>query len=286
MRAWLKNEFLKDDDYKKTYYLHLPRWIFSLGRENLKSLLEGIIDGDGTHITKSTGFQISTTSKAFGEDLLELALLIGKTGNLRTLPPKIRTFPAGHTSICKEQYVVSINDKVEHLFDIRTASVTKEHYTGTVYCVNLESEHRLFVMRNGKSVWCGNCANEIVRHRVASFSQESTRYVNYSGEGPTFIRPNFFKTKEDEQLWRDTMALLAQTYKTMIEHGMTPQEARCVLPNSLKTELIMTANIREWRHFLKLRTDSATHPQMRQVACQLLDMCKEKIPVLFDDINY
>ena len=129
-------------------------------------------------------------------------------------------------------------------------------------------------------------ANEIVRHRIASFSQESTRYVNYSGEGPTSIRPNFFKTKEDEQLWRDAMASLAQTYKTMIEHGMTPQEARCVLPNSLKTELIMTANIREWRHFLRLRTDLAAHPQMRQVACQLLDMCKEKIPVLFDDINY
>ncbi len=129
-------------------------------------------------------------------------------------------------------------------------------------------------------------ANEIIRHRIASFSQESTRYVNYSDEGPTFVKPNFFKTKEDEQLWRDTMASLAQTYKTMIEHGMTPQEARCVLPNSLKTELIMTANIREWRHFLKLRTAPAAHPQMRQVACQLLDMCKEKIPVLFDDINY
>ena len=73
-------------------------------------------------------------------------------------------------------------------------------------------------------------------------------------------------------------------YFSMLELGATPQEARSILPNSLKTELVMTANIREWRNFFKLRTEQATHPQMREVAVPLLKELKSKIPILFDDI--
>lgn len=72
----------------------------------------------------------------------------------------------------------------------------------------------------------------------------------------------------------------------MLDWGCTPEEARAVLPNSLKTELIMTANIREWRHFLKLRTANAAHPQMKEVARPLLNKFKQLMPVLFDDITY
>ena len=70
----------------------------------------------------------------------------------------------------------------------------------------------------------------------------------------------------------------------MLDIGCTPQEARAVLPNSLKTEIVMTANLREWRHFLKLRTSPAAHPQIREVAIPLLDELKSLIPVIFDDI--
>jgi thymidylate synthase (FAD) len=73
-------------------------------------------------------------------------------------------------------------------------------------------------------------------------------------------------------------------YFAMLEDGCTPQEARAVLPNSLKTEIVMTANIREWRHFFKLRCASAAHPQMREVANMALKMCQEKMPALFGDI--
>ena len=76
-----------------------------------------------------------------------------------------------------------------------------------------------------------------------------------------------------------------QYYFSMLDWGCTPEEARAVLPNSLKTELVMTANIREWRHFLKLRTSPAAHPQMREVAGLLLKKVKAKIPVVFDDIE-
>jgi thymidylate synthase (FAD) len=132
--------------------------------------------------------------------------------------------------------------------------------------------------------------HEIVRHRIASYCQESTRYCNYSqgkfGNEITVIKPCFF---EDGSLnyayWESSCRDAEASYINLIENGATPQEARSVLPNSLKTEIIMTANMREWRHFLKLRTSTAAHPQMREVAIMLLNQFKSKIPVLFDDIE-
>jgi thymidylate synthase (FAD) len=137
-------------------------------------------------------------------------------------------------------------------------------------------------------------SHEIVRHRIASYCQESTRYCNYGNDKfnseLTFIRPFYWNAGLGEpkhdlyRRWLTAMQHAEDTYLHMIEAGATPQEARSVLPNSLKTELIMTANMREWRHFFKLRTDKAAHPQMIQVASHLLSEFQSKIPVLFDDI--
>lgn len=131
--------------------------------------------------------------------------------------------------------------------------------------------------------------HEIVRHRMASYCQESQRYVSYAkekfGGEATFINPLFWEEgSQDWMEWKASCHMAEMTYLSMINRGVPPQEARTVLPNSTKTELVMTANIREWRHFLKLRTDKAAHPQMRQVALMLLHEFKDKIPVLFDDI--
>ena len=132
-------------------------------------------------------------------------------------------------------------------------------------------------------------SHEIVRHRMASYCQESTRYCNYSKEGfgseITVIEPCFWKTfSRHWVLWRDGCEAAEESYFLLLEQGATPQEARSVLPNSLKTEVVMTANIREWRHFLKLRCSPAAHPQMREVALILLDKVHWLIPVCFDDI--
>lgn len=133
-------------------------------------------------------------------------------------------------------------------------------------------------------------SHEIVRHRLASYSQESTRYCNYSkgdfnGE-ITVIEPLYLdKHSRAYSLWLDAMEMAEMAYFKLLNEGLTPQEARAVLPNSLKTELIMTANVREWRHFLKLRTSSAAHPQMREVAGMLHDELRQMVPVLFDDIK-
>ena len=133
-------------------------------------------------------------------------------------------------------------------------------------------------------------SHEIVRHRLASYSQESTRYCNYSndrfGSELTFIKPCFFKEAKGAYCsWYNTMDFAECAYFDMLEDGCTPQEARSVLPNSTKTEIVMTANLREWRHFLKLRTAKAAHPQMRELTVPLLHELQERIPVVFDDIQ-
>ena len=133
-------------------------------------------------------------------------------------------------------------------------------------------------------------SHEIVRHRIASFSQESTRYCNYSndrfGSELTFIKPCFWKecTLAYKQ-WSLAVAFAEKEYFSLLDCGCTPQEARSVLPNSVKTEIVMTANLREWRHFLKLRTAKAAHPQMRELTVPLLHELQRQIPVVFDDIK-
>jgi thymidylate synthase (FAD) len=141
-------------------------------------------------------------------------------------------------------------------------------------------------------------SHEIVRHRIASYSQESTRYCNYAkdkfGNEITVIDITTFflycNLSEEDHLkacdtWLSAMRRCEQDYKTLIDLGVQPQIARSVLPNSLKTEIVVTYNLREWRHFFKLRTTLKAHPQMRQIINPLLTAFKELIPVVFDDIE-
>lgn len=166
-------------------------------------------------------------------------------------------------------------------------------------------------------------SHELVRHRLASFAQESTRYCNYSddkfGNELTFIRPCFFEgvehpCKDEAEVgkviaelmlypelpcyfrtltpiqqayftWHVNCILIEDMYLYLIEKcKLSPQEARCVLSNSLKTEVVMTANYREWRHFFDLRCNGAAHPQMRELTIPLLKEVHERIPVIFDDL--
>lgn len=135
-------------------------------------------------------------------------------------------------------------------------------------------------------------SHELVRHRLASFAQESTRYCNYSkddfGSEITFIIPEYLDYKSAGwNTWKETMKVCEDSYFKLLDIGLTPQEARAVLPNSLKTEVVMTANLREWRHFFKLRalgTTGKPHPQMLEVTVPLLEDFKQMIPVVFDDL--
>ena len=139
-------------------------------------------------------------------------------------------------------------------------------------------------------------SHELVRHRIASFAQESTRYCNYSkdkfGNEITVILPCFFDTGMGilsnslvYQEWKLACECAEERYFNLLKMGATPQQARTVLPNSLKTEITITANYREWRNFFKLRTAEAAHPQMREITIPLLKELKTFIPIIFDDIE-
>ncbi len=146
-------------------------------------------------------------------------------------------------------------------------------------------------------------SHEIVRHRLASFSQESTRYCDYKGD-VEFVIPEWSRSlpgyascciddaavstmdevNDPHLYWLYAMQVAENTYKKLRAQGWRPEQARAVLPNSLKTEIVMTANLREWRHFFKLRTAAAAHPQMREVAVPLLELFNERVPVVFADL--
>jgi thymidylate synthase (FAD) len=144
-------------------------------------------------------------------------------------------------------------------------------------------------------------SHELVRHRVGiSFSQESTRYCRYdrSSEGKelTLIRPTFWTDDEKATNWSPVAEIMytrwlrsmqdaEDAYNDLVSRGAKPEEARSVLPNSLKTEIVTTANLREWRHILKLRTSPKAHPQMRQVMIPLLAELQSKVPIIFDDVG-
>jgi len=144
--------------------------------------------------------------------------------------------------------------------------------------------------------------HELVRHRLVGYCQESTRYCNYSkdkfGNELTYIDPCFwneldisnlpdscYEDNPKRKLWEETLQMIEKNYLRLINLGATPQEARSILPNSLKTEIVVTANMREWRYILKLRTSSAAHPQIKEVMDIAKMILKENCPNVFGDIN-
>ena len=148
-------------------------------------------------------------------------------------------------------------------------------------------EHSSFTV---KFICDRGVSHEIVRHRIASFAQESTRYVNYSsgkfGNEINVIKPLFYEEGSLQySLWETSCQYAEEYYMRLIKEGSTPQEARSVLPNSLKTEIVVTMNLREWRHFFKLRTAKVAHPQMREITIPLLNELKKTLPEIFGDIE-
>ena len=128
-------------------------------------------------------------------------------------------------------------------------------------------------------------SHEIVRHRIGSYSQESTRYCDYATpRGVTVIDPLFFAEHgEQRRIWLDAMQAAEAAYGQLRRLGVAPQAARLVLPHSVKTELIVTFNLREWRHFFCLRCGAGAHPQIREIALMLLKAMQKHIPIVFDD---
>ena len=144
-------------------------------------------------------------------------------------------------------------------------------------------------------------SHELVRHRLASISQESTRYCRYN-DHMVFVIPDWctdivegdYNSIEDfahfknmnEMMFAAECKKIEDLYSTFLKAGWKPEQAREILPNCLKTEIHMTANIREWRHIFQMRCSKNAHPNMRQIMRPLLDDIKTRIPIVFDDITY
>lgn len=306
----------------KSFTCRVPNLIKEASLFQLTSFITGVMLGDGNQHKSNNHRVVYTSSKLMADDLQECFLRVGVSANIRTIAPRTRVFPSGKESQCKESYIVSVSEerRSNPLLDKRGAKEfgTKIVYEGNVYCATVPT-HRLYVRRNGIPVWCGN-SHEEVRHRLQAISQESTRYCNYSkekyGNEIAVIDPFYFDKKDtlaDVDLpdfgelcmvrrdgdvfcrskymnkfdvWFLGMQLAEWTYLQLIAMGASAQEARSVLPNSLKTEMRVTMNVREWRHVLSIRTAAGVHPQMAEVMVPCLASFQDAWPVLFGDISH
>ena len=185
---------------------------------------------------------------------------------------------------CPSNYASGIVPSNDHLFNEKYWK--KKHYSGKVYCVTVPNG-TLYVKRNGKSFWCGN-SHELVRHRLASYAQESTRFVDYSKEKYggllVIVQPTIDMMSEAKDEWTDAMNDAERHYFRLRELGIKPQEARSVLPIGMKTEIVIGANLREWRHIFKLRCALNAHPIIRGIMRDVLMKFYNKIPSLYKDL--
>lgn len=317
---WLVDNFIDGKNTRKTYYLTLPRWMFyRLSATNMKHFLYGVFIGNGSHHTLTheqllsnnisifetgAGFNIYTGSEYFANDLVEMALLCGLCGNKRLAQIRPRTFPNGHTTLdCKQSYIVSILTQGYHLF--RTKS-NKSYidYNDKVYCVNLEKYHKLYVMRNGRACWCGNCTHQLVRHRIASYSQKSQRYVNENDFD--YIMPEAIRNDDYcYDVFKDTMRCINDAYKDIedclekkytkefIEQGMdektaknkaskiAAENARAVLPNACETKIIVTMNARSLFNFFAHRCCNRAQDEIRELATEMYKLVYAIAPNIF-----
>ena len=127
---------------------------------------------------------------------------------------------------------------------------------------------------------------EITRHRLSSFCVESQRYIQEAKTGNiTFIKPEWYNVEDEATtVWQNQIQSAEDAYKELIALGCKPEQAREVLPNSTACRIIMKANLREWRHIFELRTSKFAYPQMRTLATQMLKLCNERVPIVFNDL--
>lgn len=127
-------------------------------------------------------------------------------------------------------------------------------------------------------------SHQVIRHRIASYTQESQRFCQYNDE-ITVIDPGFPKNSINWEFWYQSCKKAEITYIALLGRGVSPQKARKVLPNSTKTEIVITQNLRQWRHFFSVRCAKDADPDMQALANMILKLFKDNVPVVFDDLK-
>jgi hypothetical protein len=276
----------------------VPKWIKQAPANYIKAFLDGCVMGDGSVHKKNNHIVLYAPSQLLADDYQELFLKVGLCSTVRVVDKigECRLLNGKPIKTNLLSFIVSVTTRTnDHLFNKKHWS--KEHYKGKVYCVTVPNGV-IYVRRNGKAFWSGN-SHELVRHRMAVYSQESTRWCNYKG-GVTFIIPpwvdinegeydvykynNFNKQGVVKETWFKHMFDSEVDYQTLLNNGWSPQQARSVLPNSLKTEVVMTANMTEWkliRNQRKLGTTGNPHPQMLELMVPFFDEVEARLPEIF-----
>lgn len=277
---------------KKSNVGRVPMWIKMAPKNYIESFIEGVIVGDGSIHKKNGHTVIYTGSEQMANDYQECILKIGLSSIIRT-DNRIGMKRIVFGKLIENKrisYIVSITKRTnEHLFNRKHWE--KKYYKGKVYCVTVPNG-TLYVRRNGKPLWSGN-THELVRHRLASFTQESTRYVDESNFlvviPPTknmdekLVELVLADGQKHKVSFKDWIGLNEQMYRGLRFAGWVPQDARQILPIGIKSQIVMTANFREWRHIFKLRTAVDAHWEIREVMINLLKELRGIIPVIFDD---
>lgn len=263
----------------------------------LRELFDAYIEGDGSVHKESGHIQAYTISEGLKDDLQELALKLGmsattwidnRVGEHGGRPEIISNHPCHVISFvtCKNEPLVNSRGGNKHDKWI--------DYDGMVYCVTVPN-HTLYVRRNGRPCWSGN-SHELIRHRLASFAQESTRYCNYNkvkhGKKINIVpvpdewlhMDGIPATKRAAKKFRAAFEACEEYYMELTKMGVPAQIAREVLPIGLKTEICIKVNPREWRHIFNLRCSKRAHPRMRELMIPLLHELHQRIPLLFDDL--
>ena len=203
-------------------------------------------------------------------------------------PSVVVLFPK--TKVVADEMLLVIEEATRTCYKSEDKMGTKPNIDFILDKININHlsvlEHSLFTV---KIVCDRGVSHELVRHRIASYSQESTRYCNYSkdkfGKELTFVKPCFWA--EDNfayKAWLNHCDNTERLYMLLRDCSNSPEEIRSILPNSLKTEIVMSANLREWRHFFELRLSKKAHPQMREVAKLILIEAKKLFVGIFDDL--
>jgi thymidylate synthase ThyX len=254
----LKHGFVINNTQLYTFlreYKRIPNWIRHSTSEYIEAFLEGAAN---KHID----------SRQMAGDFQELFMKIGFCASVKTMSDG--------------KQIVSVTKRTnQHLFNKKHWS--KKHYVGKVYCVTVPNG-TLYVRRNGKALWSGN-THELVRHRIASYAQESTRYCNYTkgkfnNEITVIEQPGMNEEQTTE--WEAAMLDAEKHYFRLVEMGLKPQIARSVLPIGLKSEIVITANLREWIWIFEMRCSKFAHPIIRDVALNILNAFNDRLPTIYE----
>jgi thymidylate synthase ThyX len=253
------------------------------------AFLEEYIEGDGT--TETNGHQrIYTTSKIMADQLQILSFIAGYTASIWLDDRTGQSHEGPNGAEIRWNYpgyVVSLSKGARNKNGLikRNVHFSEKDYDGQVYCVEVPN-HTLFIRRNGLAYWCGNCSHQLVRHRIAAYSQESQRYCDYGKLGfQVIIPPKIQENAEALKHFTTAMENDYSWYLTLRDMGILPEDARFVLPNASKTEVVATYNLRMWRHLLKERWLN-THAQweIRKVMNDIAYELNHYLPVFFEDI--